>query len=150
MEVLKYDIIEVLVNECHKESVLCFGLYCSCKYLYEYACHKLLMKKSILEAIRNDDIETVAYNIYNGFNVNDCIKLCLLNGSIVSSRWIWKNCTPQLTLRTLKDLENNMTLLHGHESLDFICWLIRKIQCAHEAANNHLITNMNIITLSPK
>ena len=99
----------------------------------------------ILESIQNDDVENVAYLISNGcdYHVNDCIQLSLLNGSVMVSRLIWTRYTPFLTIRTLMDIERNMSHARSHKCIDFICILIQRMKCSHEAAHNTLYTNMN-------
>jgi hypothetical protein len=141
MEQLSFDILDIIihkvvtVNHC-----LYYGLICSCKTFHEYGLHR---KKAlddfkiidIIDIVHQDNIETMALYIYKNKDINDCIKLSLLNGSLNTSWWLWNQHRPYLTIQILMDVERRMLLNKVFDCNELIYRIIKSIQCAYEAAS---------------
>ena len=137
MEYLNYDTLDSILDQCCLNGYLYFGMICACSYLARFGRDRKnrVRRLTIHDGIEKDSIECVALHIYTGFNINDCILLSLLNGKIRISWWLWCQHRPYLTIRILIDIERHMAHHSNFECIDLLYDLIRKIQCAHEAAH---------------
>ena len=138
MEQLSFDILDIIVDKLITlNHCLYHGLICSCKTLHEYGLQRkhTLDNREIIDIVHQDNIETMALYIHRHKDINDCIKLSLLNGSLNTSWWLWNQHRPYLTIQILMDVERRMLLNKVFDCNELTYRIIKSIQCAYEAAS---------------
>lgn len=140
METLPSDILEIILQKCVSTGNLYYGFICSCRSLNAFGKQRLIMLKQrdFMQAIINDDIERIAVYVHflnETKDIDDCIKLCLLNGSVKVSWWLWNQYRPCLTMQILMDIENKMFMTCRHDCNEILYGIMKSIRCAYEAAN---------------